>query len=79
MRKRMIDDIKATLEERAGDHVVKLTFSLKGREARTFLQLHQDLGGSTVIACNDLAARIVSHALERHEASRSERTDAERT
>ncbi|MDP1770451.1 MAG: hypothetical protein Q8L74_16830 [Nitrospirota bacterium] len=75
MRKKMFEDIKAMLEERAGDHVVKLTFSLKGREARTFLQLHQDLGGSTVIACTDLAARIVSHALERHEACRQERSD----
>lgn len=69
MRKKLIDDIKASLEEKNGGHVIKLSFVLRAREAKVFLQLHRDLGGSTVIACNDLAARIISHALDRHEAS----------
>lgn len=66
MSKKLIAQIQAQVDAMRRNDIVKVNFTLRGREAQGLLDFQQEMGGAEIISVNDLASRIVAHSLERH-------------
>jgi hypothetical protein len=77
MGKKLYEDIKATLAQESDERLVRVSAVLRGANAQAFIRIHQDLGGPDSLSRNDLASRILAHALEGNDAVRRERKATE--
>lgn len=76
MRKPLFETINSKIAEESDEAIVRLSATLRGREAEVFLRLHDQLGGPNAISRNDLASRILSHSLEDEQPMRRSRKAA---
>lgn len=63
MRPALIQTISAKLSEESETKTLRVSVVLRGLDAEAFVRLHEGLGGPGKVSRNDLACRILSHAL----------------
>lgn len=74
---KLYEQLKQELIQESNDQSLRLTVTLSGPQAETFLALHQALGGPDAITRNALASRILSHALLTEQTGRRTRERAD--
>jgi len=73
MRPALIQTISAKLSEESETKVLRVSAVLRGLDAEAFIRLHEGLGGPGKVSRNDLACRILSHALSGDQSPRRSR------
>jgi len=63
MRPALFQTIRTKLSEESEEKVLRVSAVLRGLDAEAFIRLHEGLGGPGTVSRNDLASRILSHAL----------------
>jgi len=77
MRRKLYEEIRSSLTQQSDAKVVRLSCTLRAQDAEAFLRLHEALGGPVKVSRNDLASRILSHAIESDESVRRGRKEVE--
>jgi|CXWL01.1.fsa_nt_gi hypothetical protein len=63
MRPALFQTISTKLSKESEEKVLRVSAVLRGHDAEAFIRLHEGLGGPGKVSRNDLACRILSHAL----------------
>ena len=77
MRPALFQTISTKLSAESEEKVLRVSAVLRGSDADAFVRFHEGLGGPDKVSRNDLASRILSHALSGDQPVRRGRKPAE--
>lgn len=77
MKPALFQTISNKLSKESEEKVLRVSAVLRGSYAEAFERFHEHLGGSEKVSRNDLASRILSHALSVDSAPRRNRKGVE--
>lgn len=77
MRPALFHTISTKLSAEAEEKILRVSVVLRGSDADAFARFHDGLGGPEKVTRNDLASRILSHALSVDSAPRRNRKGVE--